>query len=310
VASKRFRFKVWMRAMRAPFFQAVVVPTILGTVIAWYRSGIFYWQYFLLATLAVVFINAGTNLANDYFDHQSASDDINRDVTPFSGGSRVIQENLISPGKVHRSSLIFFGLAAVIGLYLTFVRGPVVLIIGILGVLLGYFYTASPIKIGYRGWGEFVAGLNCGPLVVAGAYYVQAQTLSLEVLFISIPVGLLIAAILYINEFPDYACDRAAGKNTLIVKMGRERARKGFYSLLLSAYLFIILGAILRIFPWTVILSLLSFPLAWKTMKIAHSSYANTQGLIPAMSGTVTIHLSVGLLLSSGYVIARIFPWI
>lgn len=293
--------------MRAPFFQAVIVPSLLGTAIAWYRTGKFYWQYFLLATLAVVFINAGTNLTNDYFDHQSRSDDINREATPFSGGSRVIQENLISPGRIYRTSVIFFGLAALIGLYLTFARGLLVLVIGILGVLSGYFYTASPIRIGYRGWGELVAGLNCGPLVVAGAYYVQAQTLSLEALFISIPVGLLIAAVLYINEFPDHACDKVAGKNTLIVTMGRERARKGFYSLLLGTYLFIILGAILRIIPWTVIVSLLTFPLAWKAMKIVHSNYSSTQELIPAMSSTVTIHLSVGVLLSLGYILARIF---
>ncbi len=293
--------------MRAPFFQAVIVPSLLGTAIVWYRTGAFYWQYFLLATLAVVFINAGTNLTNDYFDHQSRSDDINREVTPFSGGSRVIQENLISPGRIYRTSLIFFGLAALIGLYLTFARGLLVLVIGILGVLSGYFYTASPIRIGYRGWGELVAGLNCGPLVVAGAYYVQAQTLSLEALFISIPVGLLIAAVLYINEFPDHACDKVAGKNTLIVTLGRERARKGFYSLLLGTYLFIILGAILRIIPWTVVVSLLTFPLAWKAMKIVHSNYSSTQELIPAMSSTVTIHLSVGILLSFGYILARIF---
>ena len=293
--------------MRAPFFQAVIVPSLLGTVIVWCRTGKFYWQYFLLATLAVVFINAGTNLTNDYFDHQSRSDDINREATPFSGGSRVIQENLISPGRIYRTSLIFFGLAALIGLYLTFARGLLVLVIGILGVLSGYFYTASPIRIGYRGWGELVVGLNCGPLVVAGAYYVQAQTLSLEALFISIPVGLLIAAVLYINEFPDHACDKVAGKNTLIVTMGRERARKGFYSLLLGTYLFIILGTILRIVPWTVIVSLLTFPLAWKAMKIVHSNYSSTQELIPAMSSTVTIHLSVGILLSFGYILARIF---
>lgn len=293
--------------MRAPFFQAVIVPSLLGTAIVWYRTGKFYWQYFLLATLAVVFINAGTNLTNDYFDHQSRSDDINREATPFSGGSRVIQEKLISPGSIYRTSLIFFGLAALIGLYLTFARGLLVLVIGILGVLSGYFYTASPIRIGYRGWGELVAGLNCGPLVVAGAYYVQAQTLSLEALFISIPVGLLIAAVLYINEFPDHACDKVAGKNTLIVSMGRERARKGFYSLLLGTYLFIILGTILRIVPWTVIVSLLTFPLAWKAMKIVHSNYSSTQELIPAMSSTVTIHLSVGILLSLGYILARIF---
>lgn len=96
-------------------------------------------------------MNAGTNLANDYFDHKSRADDINKEVTPFSGGSRVIQEGLISPAKIYQASLIFFCLASLIGLYFTYVRGPVVLIIGIVGVLSGYFYTALPIKIGYLG---------------------------------------------------------------------------------------------------------------------------------------------------------------
>ena len=91
------------------------------------------------------------------------------------------------------------------------------------------------------------------------------------------------------------------------VRIGREEARKGFYFLLLIAYLLIILAAVLKIVPWTVLISLLTFPLAWKAMKKAHSNYASTQGILPAMSGTVTIHLTTGLLLSFGYVLAKIF---
>lgn len=301
------QLKLWIRAMRAGFFQAVIIPAFLGTAVAWYETGVFFPGYFLLAVVGVVCVLAGTNLANDYFDHKSQADDINREVTPFSGGSRVIQEGLISPAKIYRASLIFFGLASLIGLYLIYVRGLVILIIGILGILSGYFYTASPIRIGYRGWGELIVGLNCGPLVVLGAYYIQAQALSLGALLVSIPVGLLITAVLYINQFPDYIPDKLSQKGTLVVRMGRERALKGFYLLVIFAYLFIILGGISRMIPWIGLISLLPLPLAWKAIKIAHSNYANTKGLIPAMSNTVAIHLMTGLLLCFGYVMARIF---
>ncbi len=303
----KLRFKIWLRAMRAPFFQAAIVPTVLGTAIAWYHTGIFYWYYFLLAAVGAAFINAGTNLINDYFDHHSTSDDVNTDTTPFSGGSRMIQENLISPEKIYWSSLIFFGLAVVIGSYLTFARGFFVLAIGAAGVFLGYSYTAPPLKAGYHGWGELLVGISCGPLVVAGAYYVQAQTVSLKAIFMSIPVGLLIAAVLYINEFPDYRFDKQAAKNNLIVRMGRKKARKGLYLLISGAYVSVAVGVVLNLAPWPVLLSLSTLPLAWRIMKIVHKEYANTERLVPAMSGTVVTHLVTGLLLSLGYVLARAY---
>jgi 1,4-dihydroxy-2-naphthoate octaprenyltransferase len=265
--------KIWLKAMRAPFFQAVIIPSLLGTIIAWYHTGIFYSGYFLLTILGVVFVNAGTNLANDYFDHRSRADDINKNSTPFSGGSRVIQEGLVSPEKIHTASLIFFGLAILIGLYLVYTRGWALLIIGIIGVLSGYFYTASPVRIGYRGWGELLTGLNCGPLVVLGAYYVQAQSFSVEALVVSIPIGFLIAAILYINQFPDYICDKEAKKNTLIVKIGTERAIKGYYFLIFFPYVIIILGSLFGIIHWICLFSLLIFPLSWKSARIAAVNY-------------------------------------
>ena len=292
--------------MRAPFFQSVIIPAVMGMAVAWYQTGIFHPWYFLLALLGVVFVQAGTNLANDYFDYRSGADNTNKEFTPFNGGSRVIQEGLISPKGIYKASLLFFALAILIGLYLVWVRGWALLAIGAAGLLSGYFYTASPVRLGYRGIGEFLVGLNCGPLVVLGAYYVQAQSFSLTALVASIPVGFLIAAVLYINQFPDYHADKMAGKNTIIVIMGKERAIKGFYFLLVSSYLVITLGVTAGIIPLPSLLSLITLPLAWKTIKIAGANYTNTKDLIPAMSNTIIIHLTVGLLLSSGYLAARI----
>ncbi len=301
------QIKLWIRAMRAPFFQAVMIPVLLGTAVAWYETGRFSGPLFFLAALGAVFLNAGTNLVNDYFDHKSRSDDTNKEPTPFSGGSRVIQEGLISPKKIYWGALISFGFAALIGIYLIYIRGLVILILGIIGILSGYFYSASPLKIGYRGGGELLAGLMCGPLVVLGAYYVQAQTFSRGALLVSIPIGLLIAAVLYINQFPDYEPDKFADKKNLVVIMGREKALKWFYVLLASAYLFIVLGCVFKAIPGIGIISLLTLPLALKAIKIARANYTNTKELIPAMFGTITLHLAMGLLLTAGYVVAGMF---
>ncbi len=303
------RLGLWIRALRAPFFQAVLVPLALGTAAAWYRTEEFYLGYFLLALVGVVCINAGTNLANDYYDHKSGADELNRECTRFSGGSRVIQEGLMSPHTVFRASLIAFLVAAGIGLYLAYARGWVILAIGVVGIASGYFYTACPLSIGYRGWGELVAGIDCGPLVVLGAYYVQVQKLTLEVLLVSLPVGILVAAILYVNQFSDYRSDRAAAKANLVVRMGPERAMKGFSLLFISAYSVIILGCGLGLIPWIGLIALLSIPLAWRAVKAARANFTAGSGkkMVPAMAGTIATHLVTGLLLAGGYLVAGVW---
>jgi 1,4-dihydroxy-2-naphthoate octaprenyltransferase len=302
------RLKIWIRALRAPFFQAVLVPLFLGTAVAWYETGRFHWGYFLMALLGVVSIHAGTNMINDYFDHHTGADEINDEYTKFSGGSRVIQEGLLSARSVLIASLSFFAVGSLLGLYLAYARGWPLLVIGLLGVTSGYFYTAGPVRLGYRGWGELLTGLNCGPLVVLGAYYVQAQKLSWAALVAALPVGILIAAILYINQFSDHDADRAAGKRHLVVRLGPERAVRGFYWLLISAYAVIVVGCASLILPWPALAALLTTPLAWRAARTAKANYAEHTGekMTPAMAGTIATHLGTGLLLSAGYLAAGV----
>jgi 1,4-dihydroxy-2-naphthoate octaprenyltransferase len=300
------RLGIWLRTLRAPFFQAVVIPTVLGSAIAWYRTGVFHWGYFVLALIGAMGVNGGTNLANDYFDHTSGADEMNREFTPFSGGSRTIQEGRVTPRSVLIGSFISFGIAALTGIYLTYARGPGVLYIGLAGVVSGYFYTGAPFRLGYRGWGELLAGLNCGPLVVLGAYYVQTRTIGYEVLFASIPIGLLVAAILYINQFSDYEADKAAGKNHLIVILGPERAIAGYYALLATAYSFVIFGCVFRILPWAAMAALVAVPVAAWAAKAARENHKSLSGkkMTPAMAGTIATHLITGLALSGGFLVA------
>lgn len=300
------RVKIWLRALRAPFFQASIIPVVLGTSVAWYKTGVFYPGYFLVALLGAVSLHAGANLTNDYFDHKTGADDLNQQPTPFSGGSRVIQQGLITPQAIYRASLLFLGLGSLAGMYLVWTRGWPILVIGLIGVLSAYYYTSGPLKIGYRGFGELLVGLNFGPLMVLGAYFVQAAKFSMDAFAASLPVGLLIAAILYINEFPDYNADKAAGKKTLIVKIGPEKAVKGYYFLLTLAYLFIVAGSLTGMIPWAGLLCLGTLPLAYKSIKMTRKNYADTKAITPAMANTVGLHLAMGLLLSAAYLVTPI----
>ncbi|MDI6891460.1 MAG: 1,4-dihydroxy-2-naphthoate octaprenyltransferase [Actinomycetota bacterium] len=300
------KIKIWLKAIRAPFFQAAAIPATVGAIVAWHE-GVFHLGLFLLTLVGVVSINGGTNLANDYYDHLSRDDDINRSITPFSGGSRVIQEGLLSAREVYIGALLFFTVALLIGLYLGLTRGLPVLILGAIGLFIGYFYTAEPLKFSYRGVGELLVGVTLGPLVVLGSYYVQAQRFSLGSFWASLPVGLLVAGILYVNEFPDYEPDKAVGKNHLIVRLGPEKAVGGYYFILALTYLTIIAGVLWGIMPMLALIALVTTPVAVKAAGVARAHHSEPQKIIPAMASTIALHLSVGLLICVGYILDKLF---
>lgn len=295
---------LFLRTIRAPFFTATATSTILGTAIAWHDGYLNLW-FFLLAFLGVICANAGINTANDYYDHLSTDDAINQELTPFSGGSRVIQEGTVSPRRMLMLSLTFFGLTVLIGLYLSWARGWPVLAIGLVAMFISYFYDAPPIKLAYRGHGlgELTTGLAAGPLAVCGAYYVQARTIIWPVIWASVPIGILTALILYINEFPDYFADKTAGKHTLVVVLGKKRAVPGYIILLVVVYFVLVIGAVIGTLPHTALLAMFSLPLAYRAVQGLRRYYDQTPQLIPAQAATIKLHLFTAILLSAGYMI-------
>ncbi|MDI6807746.1 MAG: 1,4-dihydroxy-2-naphthoate octaprenyltransferase [Candidatus Eisenbacteria bacterium] len=296
--------KLWIAEARVPFLTASIVPVILGSAIAWTTAASFNWGVFWLTMLGGVLLHAGTNIANDYFDHKSGNDEINTEyVRPFTGGSRMIQQNLLTPRQVITGAFVCFIVGSIIGLYLAWLRGWPVLLLGAIGVFSGYFYTAPPFKLAHRGVGEIFVGMNFGILMTLGAYFVQTGSFSLSVAFAGIPVSLLIAAVLYINQFPDYNADKAVGKNHLVVRLGRERAVKGYEILMMAVYASIVIGVVGRILPVLTVLALLTFPMAMKAVGTARKHYADSAHLAPANAATVLVHLLTGLLLSLGYLV-------
>jgi 1,4-dihydroxy-2-naphthoate octaprenyltransferase len=285
---------------------ATIVSVVLGTVIAWARNGVFNPTIFLLALVGGAFAHLGTNVANDYFDHRSGNDEINKEfVRPFSGGSRTIQQGLLKPREVLLGSLLFFGAAAVIGLYLTLIGLPLIPVFITVGVVSGFFYAAPPFNWVSKGVGEFLVGVNFGALMTLGSYYVQAEALSLEPVFASIPVSLLIAGVLYINEFPDYAADKAVGKKTIVVRSGRDRAVYGYALIVFGAYVSVLLAVLTEMAPAYVLLALVPLPLAIESVRHAFRFHSKSSSLVPSNAMTIVLHLTTSLLISFGYLMSR-----
>jgi 1,4-dihydroxy-2-naphthoate polyprenyltransferase len=214
-------------ATRLPFLTATIIPVLLGIAVAG-RQG--FWDPWL-AVLTVIggcAIHIGLNVANDFFDTLSGADDANVNPTQYSGGSRVVQHGLVTIKQMGALSLSAYVTGIAIGIYLVFVRGSIELFaIGVAGVLLSVFYTAPPLRLVHRGLGELTTALGFGPIMVLGAYVVQADRLAWEPALASIPVAILIALVLYVNEIPDRAADATVGKRTLPVRLPRDGRHDG-----------------------------------------------------------------------------------
>jgi 1,4-dihydroxy-2-naphthoate octaprenyltransferase len=294
---------LWVRASRAPFLSASLVPVLLGALAARYRTGSFNLTSFLATLGGIACIHLGANLANDYFDHKTGCDMQNPDPTPFSGGSRVIQDGLISSRAIMAASAAFFVAGAAFGLYLNgLVRGNAVLLIGLTGIAGGLFYTALPVKLSYRGLGEVAVFFCFGPLLVAGSYLVQAGRLDFWVFAVSVPAGLLVLAILLVNEVLDVEWDRRGGKNTLVVALGRERGYGLFLAAYVAAYAYIGIGIVLRVYQPVAAVSAL--PLLLGVRQLAPGrALASRAGAIDASRITIRSQMITVLLLALSFLI-------
>ena len=297
------KLKLYLLEMRAPFFTATIVPVALGAAVAWAHEGQFHVGYFALTLLGGVLLHAGINVSNDYFDHLSGNDEANKEfVRPFTGGSRMIQEGLLTPSEVLLEALLLLGGGCLVGLVLFWLRGPWVLALGLVGVLSGFFYTAPPLRLVSRGFGELFIGLDFGILMVLGAYYVQTRNLAWEPAVAAVPVALLISAVLYINEFQDCAADRSVGKMHWVARLGKQRGMWLYAIIMALTYMAIVVPAIAGWIPPLALLGLLTVPLAWKATSVLREHYERSLELAPANASTILIHLATGALLILAYV--------
>lgn len=229
-APRRTRAQAWLHACRVPTLTAAVVPVLVGSALAW-RHGVWHPAVALAALIGATAIQLGTNFANDLYDHKKGADPAER-----IGPPRVLAQGWLEPSEIRNGMIGAFAVATLAGLYLVRVAGWPVIAIGIASILAGIGYTAGRFALAYHALGDVAVYVFFGFVAVLGTYYVQAHRLHPEAVLAAISVGALATAILVVNNIRDIDTDRAAGKRTLAVLLGRGGARAEYLALLIAAY--------------------------------------------------------------------------
>lgn len=297
-ATKIFR---WLVVARAPFLTVTIVPILIAAAMAAGMAGAFPWLAFALAFVGGCALHVAANVWNDYFDWTSGTDEQNDEYfLPFSGGSRSVELGLVSPKGLMKIGVGAFVVAAACGIPLAIER-PVVLAFGAAGAFFAWFYTAPPLRlVARKGLGEIAVGLAFGPLMTGGAAAALGLPVDARALLVGVPVGLLTSAILYANEFPDMRSDARAGKNHLVVVLGKRAARWGYLAIVVAAYAAAVaLWAAGMIPALAALLPLLVAPIAAYAVAILFKHY-DDRSLVRANKATIYGHFLFGLLFAAG----------
>jgi 1,4-dihydroxy-2-naphthoate octaprenyltransferase len=294
----------WWRAFRYHFVPPSYLPAILGAVAAWALTGRFHLGFFLLVVLAVTVNHVALNMTDDYFDYLHSVDRARRrEQNPYSGGSGTLTGGQLSPAQMLAAFACGYALTIAAGLYLTVARGWPVLAFGLLGMFSAFFYTAPPIRYGYRGFGELSQLANFSLVIGLGSYYVQASSLSWEAALAVLPLGFMMFSMITINEIPDESQDREGGKRTLVVRFGPKTAVWLYGASITCAYLLILIAPPAGAASYWMYLALATVPWFWKAMRVLSRNYRDPAAMAPANMLTIRIHNLTGILLILGYVI-------
>ena len=293
------------RASRAPFLSATFVPVLLGLAVA-ARTGFFDPLTAVITLLAASAVHLGLNVANDAFDMLLGADDAKPTSTEFSGRSRVPQNALVAIREMSMLTVGSYAVAVAFGLLLVLLRGsPALLGISGLGLFISAAYTMPPFKLVYRGLGEIATAIGFGPIMLLGAYAVQSRgSVSVEAFLVSLPAALLVAMILCVNEIPDRAGDAKAGKRTLPVRWSQETVIRVFDIAAAVSFVAVAASVAAGLLPLPGLLVLMAIPLAVRVHVGLVHFYDNPYALGETMATNIQLHLSVGVLLLVGYLLA------
>ncbi|HDS85475.1 MAG TPA: 1,4-dihydroxy-2-naphthoate octaprenyltransferase [Phycisphaerales bacterium] len=291
--------RVWVQAVRPFAFTASMTPVFLGAALALRSEQAVRWELFPLVVLASLLIHAGTNLVSDYFDFRKGVD---RPET--YGSSRVLVDGLLRPGAVLLAGLAAFAATAAIGLVFIAIHGWPILILGLIGMAGGFFYTALPVAYKYIGLGDLCVFWLMGPLMTVGAFLVLTGLWSWQAMAIALPVGCLVAAILSGNNLRDIADDSVAAIRTTAGLLGHRAARWEYAALVISAYILVVILIAMDLLPVWSLLTFLSLPPAMRNIRIALRSDPTTAHTLAALDvQSAQVHLLFGVLLIASVVL-------
>jgi 1,4-dihydroxy-2-naphthoate octaprenyltransferase len=290
--------RIWLMAARLRTLPAAMAPVLVGTALAYTLEDVFRPGAFVAAMLGSILIQVGTNLSNDYSDARRGADAEDR-----LGPVRVTAGGLVPPKQVLMATYVTFGLAALCGVYLVAVAGIELLFVGIASIAAGVLYTGGPRPYGYEGLGEIFVFLFFGIVAVAGSTFAQTKSWPPEAFVLAVPVGLLAAAILVVNNVRDMDSDKRAGKRTLAVRLGRDRGRALYGAMIYGSYLVAPLPWLLGPLSAWLMLCWLTLPLAVKLVRTVRR-HADGPTLNEALAQTGMLQLAFCLLLSVGILLS------
>jgi 1,4-dihydroxy-2-naphthoate octaprenyltransferase len=291
------KFSAWYRAARPRTLTATYVPLGAAAVIA-LDQGVFNPALFVLSLIAALLLQIAANLINEYYDFKRGAEDLKQ-----AGQGMILKNQLLTPHDILIGAILTVSGGALIGLFLLFQSGPLLLWIGLGGVLVVILYTAGPFPLAYHGLGEIAVFIFMGPLMVLGAYYVMARQFDITPVLVGIPIGFMVAAILHANNIRDIDADRAVNKRTLAVLLGLRAARIEYLILVGGAYLMVLIMVIFGVMPVTTLLVVVTLLEAYRLTQIVFSS-TDVPLLHQAMGRTAKLHGQFGLWLVIGWLIA------
>jgi 1,4-dihydroxy-2-naphthoate octaprenyltransferase len=301
---ERSSVSIWLQASRPFAYSASVTPIIVGAMVALaYYPGEISWFLFPIALIAGVLFHAGTNLVSEYFDYKKGVDRVET-----YGSSRVLVEKLLDPKSVLIGGYVAFAVGFALGGILIYFRGLEMLMFGGIGLLGGYFYTGAPFGYKYVALGDFLVFTLMGPLMVIGTFFTLTGDFNINVLYISLPVGFLVAAILHANNLRDIMHDSQVKVKTVAILVGIKGSIAEYYFLVIGSFISVVIMTIFGVLsPWT-LLVFISFPQALSNLKeIAKAEIDKPENIAMMDVKTAQHHMMFGLLLSIGLVLTHLF---
>ena len=292
-------WKIWIKTSRPMTLSATVSPLLVGTAIASYQ-GTFHLVTFLATFFSCLCLQIGTNYFNEYFDYRYGLDHAGS-----LGAMTVIFRNEMTANQVRNGGIVSFSLATLLGIVLIFLVGPVIVLFGLAGMLIAYFYSAKPFKLASRGLGDILVYLAMGFLMTWGSYYVQIPQWSWSVFAASMPVGFLVTAILNMNNVRDYQDDLAVNKQTLPVRFGLRFGQFYHATLVIGSYVAITIFALVGLLPLTTLAVWLTFPLAFRNVRAVLTA-RERRAFVVGIKQTSLLHLLFGVCVSLAYLVLMV----
>jgi len=282
----------WFRVIRVKFLLASVIAVCLGLAISWSQNQTIDIINASLTFAGVIALHASVDLLNDYWDFKRRIDTETK-RTKFSGGTGVLPEGLLQPAEVYRAGMAFLILGAIIGGYFIFFNGVTIAIILAFAIISIYFYST---KIVNSGLGEVFVAIK-GAMIVLGTYFVQTSQIVIEPILGGMILGVLSSMVLFVNSFPDFEADRAGGRKSLVIMLGKKRATSALWIFPIVVYGIIISGVITQTLPILSLITLLSIPLLIKSGLVLKRSFDDVEKLVPVMGSCVSYGRITGTLL-------------